>query len=72
MTLQCQPGRIELCISDNGRGFRLDRVEPDSLGLSIMRERSEVIGARLKVESQIDRGTEVVVVWQAKKGMKDA
>jgi len=56
-----RPGaRVKLCVRDNGRGF-----EPESapLGLGIMRERAEAIGAALTVESKIGHGTEIVVVW---------
>jgi PAS domain S-box-containing protein len=54
---------LELRISDGGRGFDFDHVPPARLGLSIMRERAETIGATLKIESQIGQGTQVVVIW---------
>ena len=50
-------------ISDDGRGFDPEGIPPESLGLGIMRERAEAIGATLKVESEIGYGTEVMVVW---------
>jgi nitrate/nitrite-specific signal transduction histidine kinase len=58
-----QTGRVELRISDDGRGFDAGAVSPRSLGLGIMRERVEAIGAGLTVESAIGHGTEVTVVW---------
>jgi signal transduction histidine kinase len=57
--------RAQLTVRDNGRGFILDKVTPEHLGLSIMHERAEAIGAQLVVESQIDRGTEVTILWPA-------
>jgi signal transduction histidine kinase len=33
------------------------------LGLGIMRERAEAIGAKLEIESQIGQGTKVRVRW---------
>lgn len=71
ISLYCQPTRVELAICDNGRGFLLDGVEPDSLGLSIMRERAEAIGANLEVKSQVDQGTQVAVIWNDKKLTED-
>jgi signal transduction histidine kinase len=53
----------ELTVRDDGRGFVLDKVTPEHLGLSIMHERAETIGAQLQVESQLDGGTEVTIRW---------
>ena len=63
-----QRGGVELRISDDGRGFDPQGVSPESLGLGIMRERAEAIGAALKIESQVGHGTEVVVVWEDRTG----
>jgi PAS domain S-box-containing protein len=54
---------VELSIVDDGRGFDLAAVQPDSLGLDIMHERAEAIGARLTVHSEIGHGTRVTVFW---------
>ena len=61
--LRCEPGRVDLRISDDGRGFDPETVPPESLGLGIMRERAAAVGAALRVKSEIGRGTEVVVEW---------
>jgi ligand-binding sensor domain-containing protein/signal transduction histidine kinase len=61
--LSCGPGRVELHITDDGRGFDVGSVPPDHLGVGIMRERAEAIGAELAIESEAGRGTEVSVVW---------
>jgi PAS domain S-box-containing protein len=53
----------ELTVCDDGRGFVLDKVTPEHLGLSIMHERAEAIGAQLQVESQLGGGTEVTIRW---------
>jgi signal transduction histidine kinase len=55
--------RVELCISDDGRGFDPNRIPPDHLGLGIMRERVEAVGATLSVKSEVGGGTEVRAVW---------
>lgn len=53
----------ELTVRDDGRGFVLDKVTPEHLGLSIMHERAEAIGAQLQVESQLEGGTQVTIRW---------
>jgi signal transduction histidine kinase len=55
--------RVEMIIRDDGHGFDPHSVPPDHLGLGIMRERAEAINARLTIQSEVGRGTEVVVVW---------
>ncbi len=61
---------VELLISDDGRGFDLSRVMSDhlGLGLGIIRERAESIGASLNLESQPGHGTRVLVVWERSNG----
>jgi signal transduction histidine kinase/ligand-binding sensor domain-containing protein len=63
-----QVKRVELVIRDDGIGFDPDNVAPERLGLGIMHERAEAIGARLVIESQPGRGTQIAVVWAADKG----
>jgi signal transduction histidine kinase len=62
-----QTEQVELVVSDNGRGFNLDEVAPDHLGLGIMRERAEAIGARLEIKSgpEYGPGTQIVATWVA-------
>jgi signal transduction histidine kinase len=64
--LGCVPGEVRLSVSDDGCGFDVDRVPPDHLGLGIMRERAQAVGARLAVKSQVGQGTRVEVVWTEK------
>ena len=61
--LLCQPDRVILSVSDDGRGFDGDRVPPGHLGIGIMRERAEAVGACLEIESEPDQGTKVTVTW---------
>jgi nitrate/nitrite-specific signal transduction histidine kinase len=70
LNLRCQPERVELAISDNGSGFDLQSVSGEHLGLRIMRERAEEVGARLNVESDIGQGTKVRVVWPKNEGQR--
>jgi signal transduction histidine kinase len=55
---------VELSISDNGRGFKLDqpgRSHRQRYGLTTMRERAEAIGADFSVRTQPAGGTRVLV-----------
>jgi nitrate/nitrite-specific signal transduction histidine kinase len=52
-----------LCVRDDGRGFDSGQTQPDRLGLGIMHERAQAIGAAWTVESEPGRGTEVRVIW---------
>jgi signal transduction histidine kinase len=61
LKLQFSPQAVSLSIHDNGRGFDLADVPPNSLGLSIMRERAEKIGAKLAINSRIGEGTIVTI-----------
>jgi signal transduction histidine kinase len=53
-------GRLELTISDDGRGFDVDGTgQEDRFGLQGMREHSQIMGGKLQVESQPGSGTTV-------------
>jgi signal transduction histidine kinase len=56
--------RIEMSISDNGRGFDMAHVAPDHFGLRNMRERAQAIGAEFSVASQPGDGTQIQVTWE--------
>jgi len=60
---------VTLTVSDDGVGFAPD-VAPRGLGLRIMRERAEALGARLTVQSAAGQGTVVTVRW-ARRGPAD-
>jgi signal transduction histidine kinase len=55
--------RVTLQIEDNGRGFEVDKAPTSHLGLGIMRERAEAVGAQLSIESEPGTGTRIQVVW---------
>jgi two-component system nitrate/nitrite sensor histidine kinase NarX len=65
LRLSCQPGQVELQIHDDGLGFDPAKLSPNSLGLGIMRERAETIGAALTIESQPMAGTQITVSWRS-------
>jgi len=57
-------GIVELRVTDDGRGFDPSSVSPDHLGLGIIRERAQAIGATVEVESHPGHGTQLIVVWE--------
>lgn len=62
--LDCQVKVVKLSIKDNGRGFRFAGVAPENLGLNIMHERAEAIGAELAIQTELGQGTQVTVEWR--------
>ncbi len=55
--------QIELTICDDGIGFDPADVTPEHLGLSIIRERAQAIGAELSIESAPGCGVRLTVRW---------
>jgi len=54
---------VHLEIKDDGIGFDRANVKPTSLGMRIMRERAEAVGAKLSISSTPGAGTTVTVDW---------
>ena len=59
---------FETC--DNGVGFDMSTSKPTSLGMRIMRERAEAIGAVLHINSTPGSGTCVEVTWNENPNLK--
>ncbi|MGA7192825.1 MAG: PAS domain S-box protein [Anaerolineales bacterium] len=59
---------IELSIRDDGQGFDSGQITamttPGHYGLTMMRERTEAIGAQLSVTSQPGHGTDLIIRWK--------
>jgi signal transduction histidine kinase len=70
--LECDTGptgrAVGLLIRDDGQGFDPEAARPDHLGLGIMRERAEAIGADLQIESIVGQGTQVSLFWRESVG----
>jgi signal transduction histidine kinase len=56
----CEDQRVVLRIRDNGVGFNPDTVAPERLGLGIMKERVERIGGSFELNTEPEKGTEIV------------
>jgi signal transduction histidine kinase len=58
---------LALEILDNGQGFDPQDIPINSLGIGIMAERAENVGAKLDIESEPDHGTHIRVEWKKKR-----
>ena len=61
--LERSPERVMLSVSDDGTGFVFEHIAAHHLGLGIMRERADAIGATLSVRSAPNQGTTIEVCW---------
>jgi signal transduction histidine kinase len=58
-----EQGKWTLCIQDNGCGFDPGQVAAGHLGLSIMEERAQEIGANMRIDTAPEKGTQVQIEW---------
>ncbi len=68
LSLREMEGRIELVLKDNGQGFDLEKVlgsesPKRGLGLTSMRERTELSGGSFAIESAEGKGTIIRASW---------
>jgi signal transduction histidine kinase len=61
--LIAESGHVELHIKDDGCGFDPSAVTKGHLGISIMQERAAIIGAEIRILSEVGLGTEIVLSW---------
>jgi signal transduction histidine kinase len=54
---------VWLAIKDDGRGFESSQAPHQGLGLEIMQERAQAIGAKFSINSHPGMGTQVNVTW---------
>jgi PAS domain S-box-containing protein len=58
-----EPEGIVLSVRDDGRGFDGRSGDAEHMGLRMMRERLQAVGARLELETAAGQGTTARVVW---------
>lgn len=61
---------VRFGVCDNGVGFDMSTTKPTSLGLRIMRERTEAIGADFQISSTPGSGTCVEAAWNENPNLK--
>jgi signal transduction histidine kinase len=69
LTVRQSSDQINLAISDNGRGFDPGGVAANHMGLVIMRERAESIGAELNLQSAAGQGAQIHLSWTKGEGV---
>ncbi len=64
--LSAEPS-CQLLIEDDGTGFEKDKnaseIMGNNIGMNIMKERADRIGAKLEIESEVDEGTRITVTF---------
>jgi PAS domain S-box-containing protein len=70
VSLYSTPVGVHLDICDNGIGFDMSNLKPTSLGMRIMRERAEAVGAQLSISSEPGKGVCIDLDWVEKPDMK--
>ncbi|HAV77008.1 MAG TPA: hypothetical protein DCX53_06605 [Anaerolineae bacterium] len=68
--IRCTPKRLELEVIDTGKGFEPCKVTVGGMGLKILRERADIIGGTLSIESKPLQGTTVRFVAEIEPGTK--
>ena len=70
VNLFLSPCCVRFVVCDNGIGFDSSTTKPTSLGMRIMRERAEAIGADFHISSTPGAGTCVEVTWNENPNVK--
>jgi two-component system sensor histidine kinase DegS len=59
--------RIRVSVDDNGRGFDSDSLQQsNSLGLKLIRERTEMLGGSFEIDSAVGKGTRILFAVPAR------
>src|ERR1700737_698411 len=58
-SLKQSDGELTLTIKDHGRGFSRASIAIEGMGLRIMEYRADMIGAMIRVDSTVGKGTTV-------------
>jgi two-component system nitrate/nitrite sensor histidine kinase NarX len=64
LRLECTQTKVYLCIQDDGLGFDVGSIPPNHIGIAIMQERANSIGADLLIKSQPGQGTTIELSWR--------
>lgn len=70
VSLFLTPAGAHLDVCDDGVGFDISSSKPTSLGMRIMRERADAIGAELSITSSPGEGVCLNLTWAEKPDMK--
>jgi signal transduction histidine kinase len=71
LNLRCEPDEVMLSIRDDGCGFDPNTAASGGMGISIMGERAQAVGAEFDLESKPDQGTKITVTWSESNHTKE-
>lgn len=63
ISIKKRDNKCELIINDNGKGMSQSEVPSNHLGISIMKERAQAIGANINFMSEPGAGTTIHLIW---------
>jgi two-component system, NarL family, sensor histidine kinase DegS len=67
VTLDLGEDRIRVSVDDNGKGFDADAIQQsNSLGLKLIRERTEMLGGSFEIDSALGRGARIMFAIPAR------
>ncbi len=75
VALRVTDGQLQVSVSDDGKGFRNTTTGSSNkgFGLSIIQERAHTIGGQIQIQSEIGKGTQVILsIPLEKEGIQDA
>ena len=52
---------LNILIADNGRGFKVNDISDDKFGLISMKERCDLIGGEIEIDSKKNKGTKIKI-----------
>jgi two-component system, NarL family, sensor histidine kinase DegS len=58
---------IRISVDDNGKGFDIDSIQTQSLGLKLIRERTDMLGGTFEIDSATGKGTRILFSLPARK-----
>jgi two-component system sensor histidine kinase DegS len=67
VTVDLGEDRIRVSVDDNGRGFDPETIQQgNSLGLKLIRERTEMLGGSFEIDSAVGKGTRILFAVPAR------
>ncbi len=62
--LKYSENKLFIYAKDNGKGFDINAKNSNGIGLENMKKRGKLINARIHIDSKIDEGTQLTIVYQ--------
>jgi signal transduction histidine kinase len=72
VSLEQDDKEVRMAITDDGKGFDIKEVSSENMGLGIMQERADAIGANLDINSQPGAGTTIAITWPIPQAKENA